>query len=76
VQKPANTRLWNTLVVQAKAKYGKWPSIPAAKWVHDQYVRRGGQFLDSDKDKRMQAIRSNKPSVKKSDDKGKKDNKS
>ena len=44
---PTNQRLWDSLVVQAKAKFKSWPSIPASKWVHTQYVQRGGRFLDS-----------------------------
>lgn len=44
---PTNQRLWNSLVVQAKAKFKKWPSLPASKWVHAQYEQRGGRFVDS-----------------------------
>jgi len=44
---PTNQRLWNSLVVQAKARFKKWPSIPASKWVHKEYTQRGGRFVDS-----------------------------
>lgn len=44
---PTNQRLWNSLVIQAKAKFRKWPSIPAGRWVHQQYVHHGGQFVDA-----------------------------
>lgn len=44
---PTNQRLWNSLVVQAKAKFKTWPSLPASKWVHKEYVQRGGRFVDS-----------------------------
>jgi hypothetical protein len=44
---PTNQRLWNSLVVQAKAKFRTWPSIPASKWVREQYTQKGGQFVDS-----------------------------
>lgn len=44
---PLNQRLWNSLVVQARAKFNKWPSLPASKWVHQQYVQKGGRFADS-----------------------------
>ena len=44
---PTNQRLWNSLVVQAKAKFKTWPSIPASKWVREQYVQKGGRFVDS-----------------------------
>lgn len=46
---PTNQRLWNSLVVQAKAKFKTWPSIPASKWVHKEYTQRGGRFVDSKK---------------------------
>lgn len=45
-QVPLNERLWNSLVVQAKAKFRKWPSLPASQWVHQQYVHHGGRFAD------------------------------
>lgn len=44
---PLNQRLWNSLSVQARAKFKKWPSLPASKWVHTQYVEKGGRFVDS-----------------------------
>ena len=45
--KPANTKLWNMLIVQAKSKFGTWPSLPASKWVHHQYIEKGGQFISA-----------------------------
>lgn len=44
---PANQRLWNSLVMQAKSKFKTWPSIPASTWVRKQYVSHGGRFVDS-----------------------------
>lgn len=44
---PTNQRLWDSLVVQAKARFKKWPSIPASRWVHQEYVKHGGQFADA-----------------------------
>jgi hypothetical protein len=44
---PTNQRLWDSLVVQAKSKFKTWPSIPASKWVRENYVNRGGHFVDS-----------------------------
>lgn len=41
---PVNKKLWDMLVAQAKTKFMKWPSLPASKWVHSQYVQKGGQF--------------------------------
>jgi hypothetical protein len=47
MDKPANQKLWNMLVIQAKAKFRTWPSLPASKWVHGQYVEKGGRFIAS-----------------------------
>lgn len=44
---PANQRLWNSLVMQAKSKFKTWPSIPASTWVRKQYISHGGRFVDS-----------------------------
>jgi hypothetical protein len=44
---PVNKQMWNMLVLQAKSKFGKWPSIPASKWVHEQYVNKGGRFASA-----------------------------
>lgn len=49
-QVPANQRLWNMYVAQAKAKYRAWPSPTASKWVHDHYVQSGGKFVGSKRD--------------------------
>jgi hypothetical protein len=37
------------LVTQAKQKFPTYPSIPASKWIHKEYVERGGIFVDSKK---------------------------
>lgn len=42
---PANPKLWHMLVLQAKAKFPKYPSLPASKWVHQEYVKHGGRFV-------------------------------
>jgi len=49
-QIPANQKLWNMYVAQAKARYHVWPSPTAAKWVHDHYTQSGGKFVASEKD--------------------------
>lgn len=70
---PTNQRLWDTLVVQAKAKFKSWPSIPASKWVHTQYVQRGGRFVDSKRvteAKKRQKAAKERASSKKDDKKG------
>lgn len=46
---PQNPRLYEMLVAQAKQKYRQYPSLPASKWVHDEYVKRGGTFVESKK---------------------------
>lgn len=37
------------LVSQAKQKFPTYPSLPASKWIHAEYVKRGGIFVDSKK---------------------------
>lgn len=43
---PQNQRLWGMLVAQAKTKFNEWPSLPASKWVHSEYVKKGGLFAE------------------------------
>ncbi len=51
--KPANPRLWNTIVAMAKAKYSNYPNPGASHWVHKNYVEKGGQFIETtEKDRR------------------------
>ena len=49
-QQPQNQRLWNMLVAQARTRFNTYPSLPASKWVHSEYVKKGGQFVTSAKD--------------------------
>lgn len=49
-QEPQNTRLWNMVVAQAKQKFRVYPSMAASKWVHEEYTKRGGRFVTSQKD--------------------------
>jgi hypothetical protein len=46
-QKPANEKLWNMVIAQAKAKYSTYPNPAASHWVHEKYVQSGGKFIDS-----------------------------
>jgi hypothetical protein len=46
-QEPANKRLWATLGAQARAKFRAYPSPAASHWVHEQYVKYGGKFIDT-----------------------------
>jgi hypothetical protein len=41
---PTNPRLWSMIVIQAKVKFRTYPSPGASHWVHDQYIKHGGQF--------------------------------
>lgn len=45
-QYPANPKLWNMYVAQAKAKFRTYPSPAAAHWVHSHYSMVGGKFVD------------------------------
>lgn len=44
---PTNQRLWDSLVIMAKSRFKTWPSMPASKWVHEQYVQKGGRFASA-----------------------------
>lgn len=46
-QIPANTKMWDMLIAQAKTKFDKWPSPTASNWVHSKYVQLGGKFVES-----------------------------
>lgn len=46
-QEPANPRLWNLTVLQAKQRFAKYPSPAAAHWVHSHYTQMGGKFVAS-----------------------------
>lgn len=45
-QFPANEKMWNMYVAQAKARFRVFPSPIASSWVHAQYSRAGGKFVD------------------------------
>lgn len=46
-KQPTNQKLWNMVVSQAKAKYATYPSPAASHWVHEEYTRYGGKFIES-----------------------------
>lgn len=46
---PANQKLWRMLTQQARAKFRVYPSPAASHWVHQQYVQKGGRFVESTK---------------------------
>lgn len=45
-QLPANPKLWNMYVAQAKARFRVYPSPASAHWVHSHYAQSGGKFVD------------------------------
>lgn len=47
---PQNPKLWEQLVKLARAKFHPYPSLPASRWIHREYVRRGGTFVTSRKE--------------------------
>jgi hypothetical protein len=53
---PTNPRLYNLVVVQAKAKFAKYPSPAASHWVHQRYMEEGGKFLDKTQENRRKEI--------------------
>lgn len=81
--KPANPKLWATIVAMARAKYSNYPNPGASAWVHKRYVQAGGQFIESsEKDRRAKMAQKKheheqekKRITKKSEKKSKKDKK-
>ena len=49
-QLPANPKMYNSIVVQAKSRFAKYPSPAAAHWVHAKYSQMGGKYVPSKKD--------------------------
>ena len=47
-QYPANPKLWNMYVAQAKTRFRIYPSPAASSWVHSQYVKVGGKFVEQE----------------------------
>lgn len=42
---PANEKMWNMYVVQAKARFRVFPSPTASSWVRAQYLQAGGKMV-------------------------------
>lgn len=55
-QVPTNQRLWQMIIMQAKARFATYPSPGASHWVHEEYVKHGGQFATVDQETRQQKI--------------------
>lgn len=47
MKKPANPKLYATIVAMARAKYSSYPNPGASAWVHKRYVQSGGQFIET-----------------------------
>lgn len=48
--KPANDKLWSAIITMARARYNVYPSPGASHWVHSEYVKKGGQFIDTSRE--------------------------
>ena len=44
---PSNKRLWEMMVARAKMRFHPYPSLAASHWIHQEYVKQGGQFSKS-----------------------------
>lgn len=53
---PANEKLWAMIVTQAKAKYTNYPNPGASHWVHQQYLKHGGRFIETSEETRRKKI--------------------
>jgi hypothetical protein len=79
-QEPKDAHLWQMVIAQARARFSTYPSPGASHWVHEEYVKKGGQFVDTSKDtqtkerwkKAAQKKQEKYATHKKSDDKDKK----
>lgn len=49
-QLPANPKMYNMVVAQARTKFTTYPSPAAAHWVRNRYTQMGGQYVKSKKD--------------------------
>lgn len=63
--KPANEKLWNMVVAQAKAKYSNYPNPGASHWVHEQYIQHGGRFIETTERDRRKGLEIKKANNKK-----------
>lgn len=46
-QEPTNPRLWQMIITQARARFATYPSPGASNWVHKQYEKYGGKFVET-----------------------------
>jgi hypothetical protein len=53
---PVNEKLWALIITQAKAKYTNYPNPGASHWVHQQYIKHGGKFVETSEQTRRKKI--------------------
>ena len=53
---PTNQKLWTLIVTQAKAKYTNYPNPGASHWVHQQYIKNGGKFVETSEETRRKKM--------------------
>lgn len=58
--KPANIKLYQMIVAQAKAKYSNYPNPGASHWVHERYIQSGGKFIETTEQTRRLEMRKKK----------------
>jgi hypothetical protein len=44
------------IIMQAKARFATYPSPGASHWVHDQYIKHGGQFAEVSENTRQKKM--------------------
>jgi hypothetical protein len=66
MRKPANPKLYATIVAMARAKYSSYPNPGASAWVHKKYVQSGGQFIETTEATRKIAMAKKKEDKEKS----------
>ena len=62
--KPANIKLYQMIVAQAKAKYSNYPNPGASHWVHERYIQSGGKFIETNEQTRKLEMQKKKHSKK------------
>lgn len=65
MKKPANPKLYATIVAMARAKYSSYPNPGASAWVHKKYVQSGGQFIETTEATRRAGMEKKKSEAKK-----------
>lgn len=53
---PANKSLWKLVIIQAHARFHKWPSPAASHWAHQKYKQLGGRFISPEDEERRKKI--------------------